>query len=161
MIVVSDTSPILNLALIGQLHLLPSLYHQVLIPPAVHLELTRSGVDALVSMPGSSTWLIVAEAQDQARVRQLCSQLDRGEAEAIVLALERQADLLLMDERRGRREAAALGLRVTGLLGVLAEAKRAGLVDQVRPVLDDLITQAGFWIGADLRAQVIAELGEE
>lgn len=93
-------------------------------------------------------------------MRQLCAQLDRGEAEAIVLALERRADVLLVDERRGRRVTAAFGLRVIGLLGMLAEAKRIGLIERVKPVLNDLIGRAGFWIGADLHAKVLAELGE-
>jgi len=64
-------------------------------------------------------------------------ELDPGEAEAIVLAIERQADLLLVDERRVRRSATAAGLTVTGLLGVVAKAKRAGLIDLAKPVLDD------------------------
>jgi hypothetical protein len=65
-----------------------------------------------------------------------------------------------MDERRGRQIATGLGLRVVGLIGVLAEAKRAGLVDQVKPVLDDLIQRAGFWIGAELYATVLTGMGE-
>ena len=160
MIVVSDTSPILNLALIGRLDLLPALYNRVLIPPAVHRELIRSTEAASLIDPDSGSWLGVASAQDQDRVRRLSGELDAGEAEAIVLALERRADVLLVDERRWRRVATSLGLRVTGLLGVLAEAKRAGLIERVKPVLDDLIERAGFWIGSDLRAKVLAELNE-
>lgn len=64
-------------------------------------------------------WLRVAAAADQNRVQELREDLDAGEAEAIVLAIERRADLLLVDERRGRRTATAAGLTVTGLLGVL------------------------------------------
>lgn len=161
MIVVSDTSPILNLALVGHLHLLASLYGEVLIPPTVCQELRRSGSDAHLIDLGSCPWLAVVPAEDQAHVRQLSGQLDPGEAEAIVLALEKRADLLLVDERRARRVASALGLRVTGLLGVLVEAQRAGLIERVKPVLDDLITRAGFWIGADLYAKVLAELSED
>jgi hypothetical protein len=65
-----------------------------------------------------------------------------------------------VDERRGRRIAGALGVPVIGLLGVLASAKQAGLIEQVKPVLDELIQGARFWIGADLYAHVLAELGE-
>jgi predicted nucleic acid-binding protein len=161
LIVVSDTSPILNLALIGHLHLLASLYREVLIPPAVYQELRHSGSDAHLIDLDSCPWLVVASAENQVHVRQLSGQLDPGEAEAIVLALEKRADLLLVDERRARRVASALGLRVTGLLGILVEAQRAGLIERVKPVLDNLIARAGFWIGADLYAKVLAELSED
>lgn len=126
MIVVSDTSPVLNLARIGRLELLPFLYKQVLIPSAVFDELTASKRDLppLIDL-ASEPWLIVATPNDQKHVLKLREELDHGEAEAIVLAIERRADLLLMDERRGRRTAAAAGLTVTGLLGVVAKAKSA------------------------------------
>jgi len=161
LIVVSDTSPVLNLARIGRLDLLPSLYRQVLIPSAVYEELIRSKSDLppaveIVSQP----WLIVATANDQERVQELRGCLDPGEAEAIVLAIELRADLLLVDERRGRRVASAAGLAITGLLGVIATAKRAGLIDLAKPLLDELIQSARFWIGPDLYAEVLSELGE-
>jgi uncharacterized protein len=161
LIVVSDTSPILNLARIGRLELLPLLYKQVLIPSAVYRELTESGRDlpAAIDFAGES-WLIVATATDQNRVQELREKLDPGEAEAIVLAIEHRAGLLLVDERRGRRMAVGAGLKVTGLMGIVASAKRAGMIDRARPVLDELIRVARFWIGPDLYAEVLAELGE-
>ena len=159
MIVVSDTSPILNLARIGRLELLASLYRQVLIPPAVHAELMASNLTPAMDLACNS-WLTIAVPKDEQRVQDLRDELDPGEAEAIVLALERKADLLLVDERRGRRIAAALGLPITGLLGVLADAKRSGLIENVKPLLDELIGHARFWIGADLYARVLAEMDE-
>lgn len=161
MIVVSDTSPVLNLARIGRLGLLPSLYHQVLIPSAVYAELTASRINLPPSIDlASETWLIVATASDRKRVQELREDLDPGESEAIVLAIERGADLLLVDERRARRTATAAGLAVTGLLGVVATAKRAGLIDLAKPVLDELIHTARFWIGQELYSEVLKELGE-
>jgi len=161
LIVVSDTSPVLNLARIGRLDLLPSLYHQILIPSAVYEELTRSKSDLPPGMdPASQPWLMVSTVNDQKRVQELREHLDLGEAEAIVLAIELRAELLLVDERRGRRVASAAGLAVTGLLGVIATAKRAGLVDLAKPLLDELIQSARFWIGPDLYAEVLSELGE-
>ena len=161
MIVVSDTSPVLNLARIGRLDLLPSLYRQVLIPSAVYEELIRSKSDLPPAVEiASQPWLMVATATDQERVQELRGYLDPGEAEAIVLAIELRADLLLVDERRGRRVASAAGLAITGLLGVIATAKRAGLIDLAKPLLDELIQSARFWIGPDLYAGVLSELGE-
>jgi predicted nucleic acid-binding protein len=104
--------------------------------------------------------LIVVSTKDRTRVQELRTQLDAGEAEAIVLAVERRAYLLLVDERRGRRIATAAGLTVTGLLGVVARAKRAGFIDLGKPVVDDLIETARFWIGPDLYADVLTELDE-
>jgi hypothetical protein len=161
LIVVSDTSPVLNLARINRLKLLPLLYRQVLIPSAVFEELTkaRSVLAPAIDLTAES-WLFVATPQDQKRVQELREDLDAGEAEAIVLAIERSADLLLVDERRGRRTASAAGLTVIGLIGVVALAKRSGLIDQAKPVLDELIHTARFWIGPDLYAEVLAEMGE-
>jgi predicted nucleic acid-binding protein len=161
LIVVSDTSPVLNLARIGRLELLPLLYEQVLIPSAVFEELTASERDLPPAIDlASEPWLMVASAKDQTRVKELRKHLDVGEAEAIVLAVERRADLLLVDERRGRRTATAAGLTVTGLLGVVAGAKQAGLIELGKPVVDEIMQVARFWIGRDLYAEVLAELGE-
>ena len=104
--------------------------------------------------------MVVATPNDQKRVQELRENLDQGEAEAIVLTIERGADLLLVDERRGRRSATAAGLTVIGLLGVVTRAKRSGLIDLAKPVLDELMQVARFWIGPDLYAEVLAELGE-
>jgi len=160
-IVVSDTSPVLNLARIGRLNLLALLYHEVLIPSAVYEELMRSLSDLPPAIDlAAESRLAVGVANDRKREQELRKYLDPGEAEAIVLALEVRADLLLVDERRGRRTASAAGLIGTGLLGVVASAKRAGLINFAKPVLDDSIQSARFWIGAELYAEVLSELGE-
>lgn len=98
---------------------------------------------------------------DSSRVALLSLHLDPGEAEAIALALERRADLILLDERRATRAARQLGLKTLGLLGVLLLAKRKGIIDRVRPLLDRLDTTTGFWIAPDLRLQVCRAADEE
>ena len=120
MIVVSDTSPISHLHQIGRLRLLKDLYREILVPPAVEREL-RSAVDLHSGMDQSL--LRVALPRDIHRVTELLKILDQGESEAIVLAAEVGADLILIDEATGRDVAKQLGLRRTGLLGVLLEAK--------------------------------------
>lgn len=120
---------------------------------------SKSDLPPAIDLP-AQPWLRVATANDRKRVQELREYLDFGEAEAIVLAIELRADLLLVDERRGRRAASAAGLAITGLLGVVAAAKRAGLIDLAKPVLDELIQTARFWIGPDLYAEVLSELGE-
>jgi uncharacterized protein len=133
----------------------------VLIPAAVYGELTTSkrDLDPAIDL-ATERWLVVATPKDQRRVQELRENLDPGEAEAIVLAIERRADLLLVDERRGRRTATAAGLTVIGLLGVVIRAKRSGLIDFAKPVIDELIQTAGLWIGSELYAEVLSESGE-
>ena len=88
------------------------------------------------------------------------AQLDEGEAEAIALAKELATDLLLLDERRGRAIASCFGLRFIGLLGVPIEAKQRGCLLTVKPVLDDLVAKAGFWVSQQLYTRVLQAAGE-
>jgi predicted nucleic acid-binding protein len=155
LIVVSDTSPLLNLARIGHGDLLGRLYGEILVPTAVADELKRNGVD-----PSAIQGLAIRDPVDRATVSLLQSELDPGESAAIALAREVRADLILADERRGRRKAIQLGLEVVGLLGVLSEAKRRGLVTACKPVLDALTGLAGFWVSNDLRVRFLRQVDE-
>jgi predicted nucleic acid-binding protein len=160
-IVISNTSPIVNLATVGQLELLHQLYGQVIIPPAVFREIAVSGA----GQPGAADieafdWIETLAVKDRAMVTSLQLEVDEGEAEAIVLAVELNADLLLIDERIGRAVASRLGLNFIGLLGLLIEAKRKGLVFAVKPILDDLIGRSGYWITRELYDSVLNAAGE-
>lgn len=158
MIVVSDTSPITNLHAIGELQLLRTLYGVLHIPSAVDREL-RVGVERGVHPPleGERDWLIVHSVAVQLAAPRA---LDWGEIEAIALAQALKAGLLLMDDWAGREFARGLGLKVIGTLGVLVDAKRAGILLAVRPVLDRLIEQAGFWVSETLYQQVLTSVDE-
>ena len=128
MIVVSDTSPICYLLLIGEIDLLPQLYVRVLIPQAVQQELADEGspvvVQAWISQPPE--WLVI-QTVDVTSDSEL-DNLDPGERAAIVLA-QQGANLIVIDDLLGRQVALSRQLRVTGLLGVLDEAARQNLVD--------------------------------
>ena len=76
------------------------------------------------------------------------------------MAKEVAADLVLIDEKKGRAVAKRLGLRYLGLLGVLVEAKQRGLIDELKPILDLLIQKAGFRVSQTLYGQVLASVGE-
>ncbi|RMD91695.1 MAG: DUF3368 domain-containing protein [Calditrichaeota bacterium] len=161
MIVVSNTSPVINLAAIGQLELLNKLYGKIILPRAVHHEITIKGA----GRPGSTDidklpWIEVRKVANYKFVQALKSELDKGESEAIALAVESKADLLLIDERRGRAVARRFGIRHIGLLATLVDAKHKGLIKNVKPLLDALNSKAGFWIGQRLYDRVLQFVGE-
>jgi len=156
--IVSNTSPVLNLAIVGQLDLLRQQFGQIQIPPAVLDELK---IDE--ERPGSQSiraaltagWIQVQPFSNPSLVQLLRQTLDGGEAAAIALALDQQADWVLLDERDGRKVAKSLGLQVTGVLGVLLRAKEAGSLLSLQPVLEDLTQNAGFRIGSELLARML------
>jgi len=159
--VVSNTSPITNLALIGRLDLLAQLYGSLTIPDAVWHELVVKGAHLPSAQQiAHAAWLAVRSVTNRALVQSLRHDLDAGEAEAIALAMEMNADLLLIDERIGRESAQHLGVSYMGLIGVLMQCHQRGLVPQMRPVIDALRLQAGFWISDALYHRVLRDAGE-
>ena len=160
--VVSDASPIINIACIDKLNLLNQLYGELYIPEAVWNEVVVQGK----GQPGadeieSAKWIKVQSVNDTSLVHALEQELDQGESEAIVLSLEIQAELLLMDERIGREVARHLGLHFSGLIGILIESKSKGLISAIKPNLDALRNIAGFHISNALNARVLKDAGEE
>jgi uncharacterized protein len=160
-IVVSNTSPIINLAAVDKLELLEALFGAILIPDAVAEEIVVKGA----GQPGADAvnrgrWITTRPVINRLAVQSLRLELDPGEAESIILAQEQEADLLLLDERKARRVARQFGLRTIGLLGLLIEAKNRGLLDNVKDILDALQTTAGFWISTSLYDTVLLEAGE-
>jgi predicted nucleic acid-binding protein len=120
MIVVSNTLPIINLAAVGQLELLQRIYGTIIIPQAVYHEIAVRGAGQAGAIEIQTyAWFERHSVQDMALVKRLKQELDSGEAEAIALAINMRANLLLLDERRGRMIARQYGLTIMGLLGVL------------------------------------------
>ncbi|MGO9312627.1 MAG: DUF3368 domain-containing protein [Syntrophobacteraceae bacterium] len=133
-IVVSNSSPICYLRLINQTHLLPAMFGQVIIPEAVVLELSAEGAPEALR-----AWM--AKPPEWLRIQKVTAvsgsgleRLHSGEREAIVLARQIQADIVLLDEKAARGAARELGLRVTGLLGILDESATQGMVDLLTAV---------------------------
>ena len=156
MIVVTDTSVVLNLCRVGLEGLLRDLFGDVLSPPAVASEFQR-----LATMDprfGRLLWppfiRVVAPAGTAPALRGN-HKLHTGELEALSLAAEQNVELVLMDESAGRAAAAHLGLESVGILGILIQAKKSGLLPEIGPVLDDLESKAGFWISLSLRIRVL------
>jgi uncharacterized protein len=153
MIVVSDTSAITALLQVNKEALLKELYGEVIIPETVERELLQ----AHSHLP---PFLRCARVLNLAEVRRLSTELDLGEAEAIVLAKERRADLLLMDELEGRRVALREGLPFIGLLGVVVQAKQTGFIPSVRQLIAELESVADFRLSEEIKAVAFRKVGE-
>ena len=156
MIVVADTSVLVNLCCIGQGVLLTELFGRVVIPTVVAEEFERlvkgSSRFAGLTLPPGIQQQSPTTVPSTVRT---AAGLDPGEMAALALAVEIHADAVLVDERRGYEVARQMGLRVIGVLGILLQAKASGRVTHVRPLLDALQQEAGFWIADRLRAEVL------
>lgn len=163
-LVISDSSTLIHLAAIGRLTLLKDFYQKITIPPAVWKEVVEEGRSRAgaveVEEAHQAGWIEVVSPEDKPLLRLLRRDLDGGEAEAIALAIERQADLVLLDESGARRIAELYGLAKTGIIGLLIRAKREGKVRSLQTELDKLRRQAGFWIEDGLYYQVLRVVGE-
>ncbi len=161
MIVVTDTSVVLNLCWLRQESLLFAIYEGVLAPEQVRLEFERKAATdprftGLIFPP----FITIAQPVVVPAALASNTALDPGETAALALAVERGIADVLIDESSGRAAALALGLRVSGLIGVLIEGKRRNLVPALGPLLDRLVTGARFWLADRLRERVLRSVGE-
>ena len=161
MIIVSDTTPISELAKVDHLDLLPKLFGKVVIPQGVFNEL-QVGEHPAAKLVQDLSWLEVVTVNNQQLVRELQQsfKLDLGESEAIALAEEIRASQLLIDERAARKVAMARKLPLIGTVGILLLAKRRGLLDSVKDVLDEMKAQ-GMRISDRLYVQVLTLAQEQ
>lgn len=159
MIVVSDSSALITLASAGELNLLRDLFGEVLIPQGVWDEVVQGGRAGTEAVTGAE-WIRTVPAPDTAFLLALRGDVDPGEAEAIALAQEMQADILLLDERRARSLAISMGFPVVGVVGVLLRAKHEGFLPLLRPVLDRMKTGSGFRISTKLYDAALRAAGE-
>lgn len=129
MIVVSDTSPLCYLLLIEEIEVLPQLFGRVIIPQRVRDELLTPAAPQVVRgwIAQPPDWLEVQTITNQ--IAPALNQLDLGEQEAITLALQLQADLILLDDLAARRIATEMQLEIVGLLGILGSAAEKGKID--------------------------------
>ena len=157
MIVVSDTTPLNYLILINRIEILRSLYNEVVIPPAVLNELQAHGTPLSViewtqHLPN---WIIVGRLKRSTVIQH---EIEEGEAEAIALAQQLQADLILLDDRRAREFAESQSLKVVGTLGVMVEASRRGLID-FRAAIQEL-KKTNFRLSQEVLDSALEQLRE-
>ncbi len=159
--VISNTSPLTNLAAIGHFDLLRQLYGQLRIAEAVWQELNAEGR----SWPGrdevaGAVWITRQAVTNRPLVAALREHLDDGEAETIALAVADSPPFILMDEKEGRHTAQRLGFKTVGVVGVLIEARSHGLITRVSPLLDRLRREAGFFLSDSVVQAACSFCGE-
>ena len=162
MIVVSNTSPIFYLSSINHLDLLHQIYGKIIIPVAVLNEITDIGnTDVSATIVPKLSWIQTQSVTNLTLVNRLRTELDRGEAEAIALAIELNADRLIIDERLGRKIAEQSGIAIIGVLGILIAGKNRDLINEVKPLLNRLTEQTGFWLERKLYRSILQLVGED
>jgi predicted nucleic acid-binding protein len=159
-IIVSDTSPLRALAHLGHLNVLEALYQEIVVPPAVARELLQPPATLSIVDVSTLAFVRIQMLSASQQVRTFKQSLDAGEAEALALAIELRAHLVLFDEKRARAAALYHSLPLTGTLGILIEAKRQGLIPAVRPLMEKLVTEIKFFVSQRLRAYVLQVTGE-
>jgi len=158
---VVDSSVLIALARIGQLDLLHQLADTIHVPDGVYEEVANQGP----VRPGTSEldqlhWILRRRVSDQPSVNALLSRFGRGEAEAIVLAAEVQADFVILDDATARSVAEQKGQAVVGTLGLLVHAKERGLIERVAPIMNELM-ESGFYVDNRLYRTILKQAGEE
>jgi len=157
--VVSNTTPIISFLKLGRLDLLHKLYSQICIPTAVYKEIEAGKAKRYYQDLSQLDWIKIIEIQEKQAVKFFLD-LDAGEAEAIVLATELNADLIILDEKLGRFHAKHAGLKVTGTIGMLVKAKAKGFIKELKPLLEEL-TDKDVWISEKLKLEILKRVDEE
>lgn len=156
--IVSNTTPIISLLKINRLELLQKIYGEIFISKVVFNEIEAGKHKTYYQDISKINWINVLEIQDIPAIKYFLD-LDSGEAEAIILSTEIKADLIILDEKLGRYYAKHADLKVTGTLGVLIKAKSAGFVEELKPLLNELISK-NVWIEDKLKAKILKIVGE-
>ncbi len=157
MIIVCNTTPIISLASIGQLSLLADLFSKIYIPQAVYKEIKYKESFGYQEVDNPCFEVINIQGNDYLGF--LLNELDRGEAEAIFLAKELNADMLIIDERMGYKIAQSQKIVSIGTLTVLQVAKEKQLIKKVKPLLDEMI-EKGRWYSNAVYSQFLKQIDE-
>lgn len=157
--IVSNTTPIISLLKLNRLDLLQKIYNQIYIPTAVYSEIEAGKAKGYYKDLSHIDWISIIEIQDKQAIKYFLD-LDAGEAEAIVLATELNADLIILDEKLGRFHAKHADLKVTGTIGILIKAKSEGLIEKIKPLLNEL-TDKDVWISEKLKNEILKKVLEE
>ena len=151
--IITNTTPILSLLKIDKLDLLKELYGKVTVPNAVYQEIEKGKHKPYYQDLKQVDWIKIEHIKNPDSLTYFVD-LDKGEAEVLILAKEQKVDLVILDEIMGRRYAKQLGLNLTGTLGVLLKAKENGIINSIQEILTEL-TEKGTWLNPKLIKKVI------
>ena len=151
--IITNTTPILSLLKIDKLNLLKEIYGEITVPNAVYQEIEKGKHKTYYQDLKLVDWIKIEQIKNTDSLAFFVD-LDKGEAEVLILAKEQKADLVILDEIMGRRYAKRLELNLTGTLGVLLKAKEKGIIDSIREILTEL-TEKGTWLNPKLIKKVI------
>ena len=157
--VVSNTTPLISLLKLSRISILREIYTEISIPFAVYQEIEQGKNKDYYLDLAEVRWINIIKIKDSNALKYFL-ELDAGEAEAIVLATELKADLLLMDEQLGRLFAKNAGIKMTGTLGLLIKAKELGIVKELKPLLIEL-TAKNVWLSMKLQREILRRVGEK
>ena len=158
--VVVSTTPLIALSHVGKLSILRELYGEIIIPEAVYKELSvKAESICKPEVDSSLSWIRVENIQNQMAKAMYKTQLHDGEVEVMILSKEIGADVVIIDDANAKKHAKYLGLPVTGTLGVLIRAKQEGYVEELKPVLYQMI-EHGIYISNSLVELCLKQVGE-
>lgn len=155
--VVVNTTPLIALAEIGQLHLLKDLYGSIEIPNAVFEEIKSE--PAYSEVREALDWICVVSVEKPDQEKMLRSRLHAGEVEVILYAKDSQADLVILDDKLARKTAQYMDLTITGTLGVILKAKEKGFIKYVKPIMDKLIHN-GLYVSSEVQ-RIVLKIADE
>jgi len=155
-VIISDASPLIVLLKINKLSILKELFQKIIIPEAVHKEITAKEHEKTIF--NKIEWIETRKIRNTDLTTLLEKLIDRGEAEAIVLAKELKATLLI-DDAKARKHAKLLNINIIGTLGLLKIAKNRGLIPSVKKTIDDMLAE-GYYIEDKLVQKILKDVGE-
>jgi len=158
--VIVNSTPLIVLCGIGHLEILKKLYQEIMIPIAVYQEVTAKGDSACRQIQTAGEWIRVEKITDYAEKKMYKARLHDGEVEVMILAQEKNADLVILDDNAAKKTAKYLGLTVTGTLGVLLKAKKQGIITEVHTLLSEMKLN-GFYISKAVEQIVLEQAGEQ
>ena len=158
--VIVNSTPLIALCGIGRLDILQELYHDIYIPDAVYREITAVEDSACVQIKTAGEWIHVEKIRDDTEKKMYKAKLHDGEVEVMILAQERAADLVIIDDNAAKKTAKYLGLTVTGTLGVLIKAKRQGVIKEIYPLINKM-RHNGFYMNPKLVDEILIQAKEK